>query len=143
VTLSAPDPHDTECLVREVLTGIWDKWTPQVVWRLGDGTLRFSELRKVVEGISERMLTVTLRRLERDGLVERTVFAEVPPRVDYQLTEMGLSLLSAVSSLFRWTDEHISIITDARTNYDSGVQEIPWVTRKTVLNESRYGLKEL
>jgi DNA-binding HxlR family transcriptional regulator len=126
MTSPASRPSHAECEVREILARIWDKWSLAVVWRLGEGTYRFSELRKTIEGISERMLTVTLRRLERDGLVGRTVFPVVPPRVEYQLTEMGTSLLATVSDMFRWTDDHVEMITKARAIYDSRVaQEFP------------------
>jgi DNA-binding HxlR family transcriptional regulator len=126
MTSPVPRPSHAECEVREILARIWDKWSVAVVWRLGEGPYRFSELRKTIEGISERMLTVTLRRLERDGLVGRTVFPVVPPRVEYQLTEMGTSLLATVSDLFRWTDDHVEMITKARAVYDSRVaQEFP------------------
>jgi DNA-binding HxlR family transcriptional regulator len=126
MTSPVPRPGHAECEVREILARIWDKWSLAVVWRLGEGPYRFSELRKGIEGISERMLTVTLRRLERDGLVGRTVFPVVPPRVEYQLTEMGTSLLATVSDLFRWTDDHVEMITKARGVYDSRVaQEVP------------------
>jgi DNA-binding HxlR family transcriptional regulator len=80
---------------------------------------RFSELQKTVDGISERMLTVTLRSLERDGLVTRTVFPVVPPRVEYELTELETSLLTTVSGLFCWSGEHVHDITRARAAYDS------------------------
>jgi DNA-binding HxlR family transcriptional regulator len=123
MTSPVPRPSHDECEVREILARIWDKWSLAVVWRLGEGPYRFSELRKAIEGISERMLTVTLRRLERDGLVGRTVFPMVPPRVEYQLTEMGKSLLATVSGLFRWTDDHVEMITGARAAYDSRIAQ--------------------
>jgi DNA-binding HxlR family transcriptional regulator len=119
MSAAATHPTEAECDVREVLTHVWDKWSPTVVWRLGDGPLRFGELRAAVGGVSERMLTVTLRRLERDGLVERTVFPVVPPRVDYELTEMGTSLLVTVAGLFRWADDHLVAISRAREAYDA------------------------
>ncbi|MCU1490332.1 MAG: transcriptional regulator, partial [Acidimicrobiaceae bacterium] len=89
-----------DCLIRDILTRIGDKWSLYVVYRLGEGTQRFRGLHRSIESISERMLTVTLRSLERDGLVTRTVFPVVPPRVDYALTEIGASLLATVSPLF-------------------------------------------
>src|SRR2546421_2349465 len=85
--------------VREVLNRVGDKWSVLVVELLGDGTKRFSELRRSIEGISQRMLTLTVRGLERDGLVTRTVFPTVPPRVDYQLTAMGRTLLKPIRAL--------------------------------------------
>ena len=118
-----PCSDDLLLLFRDVLTRVGDKWSLFVVYRLGDSTRRFSELHKEVEGISERMLTVTLRSLERDGLITRTVFPVVPPRVDYKLTELGTSLLAVVESLFRWTAKHTGDLVHARDEYDSRVAE--------------------
>src|SRR6266849_9208185 len=91
-------PEDCRA-VSEVLARVGDKWTVLVVSTLGDGPKRFNELRRALGSISQRMLTLTLRGLERDGLVTRTVFATVPPRVDYELTELGHSLLTTVGAL--------------------------------------------
>src|SRR4051812_491515 len=88
--------------VRDVLNRVGDKWSVQIVASLGDGPMRFSELRRTIEGISQRMLTLTLRGLERDGLVTRTVFAEIPPRVDYELTRLGNTLLEPIQQLAEW-----------------------------------------
>src|SRR5215475_7991951 len=82
--------------VREVLNRVGDKWSVQIVALLGEGPMRFSELRRAIEGISQRMLTLTLRGLERDGLITRTVFPEIPPRVDYDLTRLGKTLLEPI-----------------------------------------------
>ncbi len=106
------------CQARQVLDRIGDKWSVYVVHLLGTGTKRFSELRREIEGITPRMLTVTVRSLERDGLVSRTVFPVVPPRVDYALTPMGETLLAAVTSLLQWADAHIGAIDEARDRYD-------------------------
>ena len=114
-----PCSEEHQLLFREFLTRVGDKWSLAVVYRLGKGPLRFSELMRAVDGISERMLTVTVRALERDGLLSRTVFAVVPPRVEYQLTDMGLSLLGTVGELFRWTSEHVETIIDARAEYEA------------------------
>jgi len=108
-----------ECPVREVLDRIGDKWSVLVLHLLAGGTLRFSELRNAIDGISQRMLTVTLRGLERDGLVTRTVFPVVPPRVDYELTEMGRSLSQTVCALVAWADENRPGIDRARADYDA------------------------
>ena len=105
------------CLTRDILARVGDKWSLYVVIRLGEGTKRFRELHRQIDGISERMLT--LRALERDGLVTRTVFAVVPPRVDYALTETGQSLLQTVSPLFLWCAEHVEKVTQARATYDA------------------------
>src|SRR5882672_6632754 len=106
------------CLASEVLNRVGDKWSVYAIAYLGAGTLRFSELRRKIEGISQRMLTVTLRALERDGLVTRTVYAEVPPRVEYALTPLGRSLLDVVAELVRWSETHTAEIARARTDYD-------------------------
>jgi DNA-binding HxlR family transcriptional regulator len=107
------------CEIRELLDRLGDKWSLLVVELLGDGTKRFTELRQAIEGVSQRMLTLTLRRLERDGLVHRTVHPMVPPRVDYHLTALGASLLHAVGPLVAWTRSHRDEIALARDDYDS------------------------
>lgn len=106
------------CVAGEVLNRIGDRWSVYAIASLGDGTLRFSELRRRIEGISQRMLTVTLRALERDGLVTRTVYAEVPPRVEYALTPLGRSLLDLVGELVEWSASHTADIGRARAAYD-------------------------
>ena len=103
----------------EVLSRVGDKWTVLVVWTLGDSPKRFNELRKSLGSISQRMLTLTLRALERDGLVKRTVFATIPPRVDYELTKLGRSLLGPVSELGLWARKNRSAIQNSRQRYDS------------------------
>jgi DNA-binding HxlR family transcriptional regulator len=113
------EPEDCRA-ASEVLARVGDKWTVLVVWTLGDGPKRFNELRKALGSISQRMLTLTLRALERDGLVTRTVFASVPPRVDYELTKLGRSLLLPVSELGLWARKNRSVIQSARQRYDSG-----------------------
>jgi len=105
--------------VGEVLSRVGDKWTVLVVSSLGDGPKRFNELRRGLGSISQRMLTLTLRGLERDGLVTRTVFATVPPRVDYALTGLGRSLLAPVSELGQWAVNNRPAIQDARQRFDA------------------------
>ncbi len=117
-TTERPTTGPDACLVREVLDRVGDKWSVYVVHMLGSGTMRFSELRRGIDGISQRMLTVTLRGLERDGLVTRTVYPVVPPRVDYALTPLGETLLDAVCSLVKWAEEHRSDIDEARVRHD-------------------------
>jgi len=107
------------CEIRDLLDRLGDKWSLLVVELLGEGTRRFSELRREIDGISQRMLTVTLRRLERDGLITRTVHAVVPPQVDYALTPLGRSLLDAVEPLVAWTRDHRDEIARARTAFDA------------------------
>jgi DNA-binding HxlR family transcriptional regulator len=106
------------CRAREVLERVGDKWSMYVIMILGAGTKRFSDLRREVEAITPRMLTVTLRTLERDGLVSRKVYAVVPPRVEYTLTQMGETLVDAVAPLMGWGNTHLSQIEDARSAYD-------------------------
>lgn len=105
--------------VSEVLARVGDKWTVLVVSTLGDGPKRFNELRRALGSISQRMLTLTVRALERDGLVTRTVFPTNPPRVDYELTDLGRSLLEPVSALGAWAREHRPAIQSARERFDA------------------------
>jgi DNA-binding HxlR family transcriptional regulator len=102
-----------------VLARIGDKWSVLIVAILGDGPKRFNEIKRLVGGISQRMLTLTLRGLERDGLVTRTVFPTVPPRVDYELTELGHSLWKPVEALGGWARQHQGEIAAARQRYDA------------------------
>ncbi len=120
VTASAPDEHDpAECVVvREVLDRVGDKWSVLVIGLLGTRTHRFNELKRAIEGISQRMLTLTLRQLERDGLVERTVHPTVPPRVEYALTALGRSVLEPLEILTTWARDHGTDIAEARRRYD-------------------------
>src|SRR5215468_11184255 len=111
-------PEDCRA-VSEILARAGDKWTVLVVGELGDSPKRFSEIRRALGSISQRMLTLTLRGLERDGLVTRTVFPTVPPRVDYALTKLGRSLLVPVSSLGLWARQNRSAIHDARRRFDA------------------------
>lgn len=112
--IAAPD----DCPVRDVLDRIGDKWSLLVLHLLGDRTRRFTELKNNIDGISQRMLTVTLRSLERDGLITRTVHPVVPPRVDYNLTDLGHSLTDTIHNLITWAETHRTTIDAARTNYD-------------------------
>jgi DNA-binding HxlR family transcriptional regulator len=110
----APD----DCPVREVLDRIGDKWSLLVLHVLSDRTRRFTELRNAIDGISQRMLTVTLRGLERDGLLTRTVHPVVPPRVDYTLTDLGHGLSATVTDLVQWAEDNRPHIDSARRAYD-------------------------
>ncbi|MBH5338657.1 helix-turn-helix transcriptional regulator [Streptomyces pactum] len=122
----ADAPHPCESwpdngrTVRETLDRIGDKWSVLVIGILSRGPLRFSALQQRVPGISQRMLTLTLRHLERDGVVSRTVYAEVPPRVEYQLTPLGESLRTIVHALAQWVTDHHEEIESARRRYDAG-----------------------
>src|SRR3954452_12706492 len=115
-------PEDCRA-VSEVLSRVGDKWTVLVVSTLGDGPKRFNELRRALGSISQRMLTLTLRGLERDGLVTRTVFPTIPPRVDYALTRLGRSLLEPVSALGLWARRNRAAIADARSRFDAAREE--------------------
>jgi DNA-binding HxlR family transcriptional regulator len=110
---------------REVLNRVGDKWSVYVVGLLGSGPKRFSELRRTIEGISQRMLTLTLRGLERDGLVTRTVFPSIPPRVDYSLTPLGRTLLEPVTALADWAQKNGEAIHAARAAFDARAAEPP------------------
>jgi DNA-binding HxlR family transcriptional regulator len=107
------------CPSRTSLARIANKWTAMVVVVLGGGRRRFGELRTLVEGISGKVLTDTLRDLERDGLVERHVYAEMPPRVEYELTALGRTLHAPLIALSRWAEEHIAEVLAAREAYDA------------------------
>ncbi len=110
-----------DCEVRQILDRIADKWSLLAIALLDRGPLRFTELRRRIDGISQRMLARTLRHLERDGLVDRTVYATVPPRVDYELTSLGSTLHETIKSLVTWTEAHQNEIAAARTAYDRRV----------------------
>jgi len=104
--------------IRDVLSRIGDKWSLLVIVTLKAGRLRFSELQRHIPGVSQRMLTLTLRHLERDGLLTRTVHAEVPPRVEYELTNVGRTLLEPSMAFANWAVEHYPAIEDARASFD-------------------------
>ena len=108
-----------DCEVRQILDRIADKWSLLVIALLDQRTLRFNELRREIDGISQRMLTVTLRQLERDGLVRRTVYPVVPPRVDYELTPLGRTLHDTIQAFVVWTETHQNEIAAARSRYDA------------------------
>ncbi len=120
---TAPGTVSASCRVRGVLDRVGDKWAIYVVDRLGCGPRRFTELHRGIDGITARMLTVTLRGLERDGIVTRTVHAAVPPRVDYELTPLGQTLLSAIGQLITWADTYLPEIEAARAAYDGTAAE--------------------
>jgi DNA-binding HxlR family transcriptional regulator len=114
-----PDHTSPECrAVNSVLARVGDKWSVLIIMLLGDGTKRFNEIKRLVGGISQRMLTLTLRGLERDGLITRTMFPTIPPRVDYELTDLGRSLWAAVEPLGLWARDHVPDIHKAREKFD-------------------------
>lgn len=120
------DPNSTDCrAVAGVLSRIGDKWTVLLVAMLKDGPMRFNEMKRGVNGISQRMLTLTLRGLERDGLVTRTVFPTVPPRVEYALTALGQSLTGAIEGLGLWARENGDAMREARVRFDAASEADP------------------
>jgi len=125
LSIDVPIP-DEPCLqsagcknVAPVLNRVGDKWSMMIVMTLSRGPLRFSELKRAIDGISQRMLTLSLRGLERDGLVTRTVTPSIPPRVDYELTELGISLRQPVKALGDWAIGHIACIREAQARFDA------------------------
>jgi DNA-binding HxlR family transcriptional regulator len=120
VPVLPPNSHlDSDCRgVASVLARVGDKWSVLVIMLLGNGPRRFNELKRMIGGISQRMLTLTLRGLERDGLVTRTIFPTIPPRVDYELTDLGRGLSQPVQALGKWASEHQIEIGDARARFD-------------------------
>jgi DNA-binding HxlR family transcriptional regulator len=117
VALSA-DPYAAGCRSRQVIDRIGDRWTVLLLGALSDGPKRFTELARRVEGISQKMLTQTLRGLERDGMVSRTVYATVPVRVDYELTDLGRTLTAPIAALEAWARDHLDDVIAARKRYD-------------------------
>ncbi|MFF8413821.1 winged helix-turn-helix transcriptional regulator [Streptomyces omiyaensis] len=112
------------CEVRQILDRVADKWSLLAIAHLDRQSLRFTELRRRIEGISQRMLTVTLRQLERDGLVRRTVYPVVPPRVEYALTPLGATLHTTIQALVTWTEDHQEEIARARAAFDARQEEV-------------------
>src|SRR3984885_15143787 len=119
VPVLPPSPHaDSDCRgVASILARVGDKWSVFVIMMLGDGPRRFNEIKRMIGGISQRMLTLTLRGLERDSLVTRTVFPTIPPRVDYELTDLGRGLSEPVKALGMWARDHQPEIVSARARF--------------------------
>jgi DNA-binding HxlR family transcriptional regulator len=115
---AAYNAYVAECPSRQVLDALSDKWVTLVLTALADAPRRYSELARTIAGVSQKMLTQTLRLLERDGLVTRTITASVPVRVDYQLTPLGRTLLPVVRAIKDWSETHISEVHAARVTYD-------------------------
>lgn len=108
------DPYVRDCPTRDLLDRIGDRWTVLVIGTLHEGPRRFSEIARAVDGVSQKMLTQTLRALERDGMVTRTVYPEIPPHVEYALTDLGRSLRETVRHLELWATEHMDQVIEAR-----------------------------
>ena len=119
VTIERGNAFDPNCPTRVILDRIGDKWTVLAVLLLRDGPLRFTQLRDGIGSVAPKVLTQTLRRLERDGLVTREVFAEVPPRVVYSLTPTGESLIKPIAAVTEWAETHMPVITKAQREYDA------------------------
>ena len=119
VTKQDADLTRADSLAREIFTDVANKWALLIIESLGGGTLRFTEIRKQVEGVSHKMLTQNLRMLERNGLVDRKVHPTVPPRVEYTLTEPGRALRTAVDVICGWTHQHLGHIESARGRFDA------------------------
>ena len=118
------DPSNPVCqAISALLQRIGDKWSALVVQTLGNGPKRFNELRREIPAVSQRMLTLTLRNLERDGLVSRTVTPTIPPRVDYELTALGHSLERPICALVQWAIQNSAAIHQARARYDHAADE--------------------
>ncbi len=105
--------------VSSILSRVGDKWTVLIVMTLADGPRRFNELKRMIGGVSQRMLTLTLRGLERDGMVKRTMFPTIPPRVDYELTDLGQSLRGPIEALGNWAFAHLPVVQRARQSFDA------------------------
>jgi DNA-binding HxlR family transcriptional regulator len=111
--------YNGDCPSRQILDRIGDKWTALIIGLLDERTMRFSELQHSIGGISQKMLTQTLRNLERDGLVTRMIYAEVPPRVEYSLTEMGKTLAQPLAVIRQWAESNIRAVSAAQSQYDN------------------------
>jgi DNA-binding HxlR family transcriptional regulator len=119
IPLPLIDPYKANCPSRQVLDLIGDKWASLLILLLTDEPKRFSMLQRSIQGISQKMLTQTLRRLERDGLISRTLYPEVPLRVEYALTPLGETLCAPISALVNWAEEHIDEVSAAQNTYDA------------------------
>jgi DNA-binding HxlR family transcriptional regulator len=118
VRMETPNVLSAQCPTRRALDLIADKWTTLVIYLLRDGTLRYGELHRSLDGISQKMLTQTLRAMERNGLVHRRVHAVVPPRTDYSLTVLGRTLIEPLTALCRWAETYLPELERAREDYD-------------------------
>jgi DNA-binding HxlR family transcriptional regulator len=114
-----PDPYDRDCPTRRLLDRIGDQWTVLIVGALTGGPLRFTEIGRRVDGISQKVLTQTLRSLVRDGILTRTAYAVIPPKVEYELTSLGRNLSEPLEMLDRWARQHMASVQDARDAYDA------------------------
>lgn len=117
---------DGGCPIAPVVDIVFSRWTTPILWQLhSHGRQRFNDLRDLVEGITAKVLTQRLRQLERDGLVARTTYPEIPPRVEYEITDLGRSLAPVFASLVNWSDKHLDHVLDARAVYDASDRPMP------------------
>jgi DNA-binding HxlR family transcriptional regulator len=119
---TSPDVYLENCPTRRILDRVGDKWTVLIIGLLEGEPKRFSELQREIGGISQKMLTQTLRSLERDGLVARTIYPEVPPRVEYRLTPLGYTLTEPLAALRQWAEKHMDSVGNAQQRYDEREQ---------------------
>ena len=124
-TAPAWDPYQRDCPSRQVLDRIGDRWSVLIIMALADGPMRYTELSRRLDGVSQKMLTQTLRGLERDGMVSRTVHPVIPPRVDYALTDLGRTLRRPISALETWAIDHMDVVLAARERYDATASAEP------------------
>ncbi|MGH3764650.1 MAG: winged helix-turn-helix transcriptional regulator [Pseudonocardiaceae bacterium] len=119
------DAYLSQCASRTVLSAIADKWTCLLVAALRDGPIRFGVLRRTLDGITQKSLTQALRAMERDGIVIRTLYPTIPPRVEYELSELGHSVVTLMAGIKRWSEEHVNEILAARERYDERATQQP------------------
>lgn len=125
-TIASARPATVGCPIAPVVDIVFSRWTTPILWQLhSHGRQRFNELRELVGEITAKVLTQRLRQLERDGLVARTTYAEVPPRVEYEITELGRSLTPVFASLVTWSDQHLGHVLTAREDYDASARPLP------------------
>jgi DNA-binding HxlR family transcriptional regulator len=119
-------PPRAGCPIAPVVDIVFSRWTTPILWQLNaHGRQRFNDLRDLVEGITAKVLTQRLRQLERDGLVARTMHLEIPPRVEYEITDLGRSLAPVFAALVNWSDDHLTEVTRARNDYDNSDRPLP------------------
>jgi DNA-binding HxlR family transcriptional regulator len=119
-------PGRAACPIAPVVDVVFSRWTTPILWQLNaHGRQRFNDLRDLVDGITAKVLTQRLRQLERDGLVSRTMHPEIPPRVEYEITDLGRSLAPVFAALVNWSDGHLTDVTRARENYDNSDRPLP------------------
>lgn len=119
-------PARAGCPIAPVVDIVFSRWTTPILWQLNaHGRQRFNDLRDLVDGITAKVLTQRLRQLERDGLISRTMHAEIPPRVEYEITDLGRSLAPVFAALVNWSDDHLADVAQARNGYDSSGRPLP------------------